>query len=126
MSSFPLKLSRYSIFFIAGWNISISVAYFYMCRFSLQRVIAFASQFTRHSYFKFASQRSAKMNLTKGRAYYFEFEFYDYGGQYGAEMAVVIDNTRKTASQVAGAYNEKQAIQIQSVYLEEKQVSLFT
>lgn len=66
------------------------------------------------------------MNLTKGRAYYFEFEFYDYGGQYGAEMAVVIDNTKKTASQVAGAYNEKQAIQIQSVYLEEKQVSLFT
>ena len=39
-------------------------------------------------------------------------------------MAVLIDDTKRTASQVEGAYNEKQRIQINSVYLEEKQVMI--
>ena len=58
----------------------------------------------------------------KGQAYYFESDFFDYGGGYHAEMAVLVDKTKRTSGQVKGGYDEKQRIQISSVYLKEKQV----
>ena len=62
------------------------------------------------------------MKLVKGQAYYFESDFLDYGGRYHAEMAVLVDNTKRTSGQVSGGYDEKQRVQISSVYLKEKQV----
>ena len=63
------------------------------------------------------------MNLTKGKPYYFEFPFFDYGWGYHAELAVLMDETSRTAGQVQGAFNELQRIQISSVYKTEKQVT---
>lgn len=62
--------------------------------------------------------------LTKGQPYYFEFPFFDHGGGYYAEMGVLIDQTKRTASQVKGAYNEKQKVKIDSIYNIEKQVRI--
>ena len=64
--------------------------------------------------------------LTKGQPYYFEFPFFDYGGGYYAEMGVLMDQTKRTASQVKGAYNEKQKVKISSIYNIDKQVRAFT
>ena len=58
----------------------------------------------------------------KGQAYYFESDFFDYGGGYHAEMAVLVDKTKRTSGQVSGGYDEKQRVQISSVYFKEKQV----
>lgn len=101
-------------------QVSLLVIFFYQ-----QSIIAYTPQYSSKSYFKFPSQKSAKRLLTKGQPYYFEFDFLDYGAAYHAEMAVLMDDTKKTASQVQGAYDEKQRISINSVYFEEKQVKDF-
>eukprot|EP00795_Rhopilema_esculentum_P009048 gene9048-16692_t len=88
--------------------------------------IASSPSFTYNSFYKFPSQKSAKMNLTKGKPYYFEFPFFDYGWGYHAELAVLMDETSRTAGQVKGALNELQRIQISSVYKTEKQMISIT
>ena len=87
-----------------------------------QSIIASTPKYSHNSYFRYASQKSTKRKLLKGQPYYYELDFFDYGGGYHAEMAVLVDKTKRTAGQVAGGYNEKQRVRINSVYLEEKQV----
>ena len=61
-------------------------------------------------------------NLTKGQPYYLEMGFFDYGNGYYAQLGFRIDKTERTHAQVKSATNEKQSIEISSIYKWEKQV----
>ncbi len=89
-------------------------------------MIARCPRHSSKSFYKFASQRSVKKRLVKDQPYYVEMPFFDYGSGYYAKMGVLMDKTERTWSQVAGAVNEKQSIQINSIYKIEKQVLDFT
>eukprot|EP00794_Sanderia_malayensis_P006708 gene6708-7470_t len=89
---------------------------------SQKKLIASCPSYSYKSFYRFASQMSVKKRLAKHQPYYFEFPFFDYGGGYYARMAVKMDKTERTASQVSGGINEKQSIRINSIYKVEKQV----
>ena len=92
--------------------------------FDLQTMIAQGVRYTGWNWFNYPEQSSEKIYLEKGKPYYLEARYREYGGADWVEVGVMMFDAPFVSSELQNVFNEQQRISIMSDVVLEQQVCL--
>ena len=91
----------------------------------LQREVASAQSYTGTKWTMYQTQRSERMYLKEGQAYYFEALHNDYGSGHFINVGLHKDTTSLTHSDAPMSVSEEQELIISSTRAQEEQVCVY-